>query len=358
MDEVLLKPRPIPKSKASPKRILLLTDWVVKNDDWSFLRAMRSLGYHCQVVGMNLPRKYNKKIQKVILLWPGYLIIGLKGFLKSHSVDVVIAYQGVAGLFFSLFKILSLRRKPKLVLMTFFFRKRKNKFYDRLRYTFTKFTLRAIDGVICYSRKEAGYYNQLFGCKAPKFYFVPFGINFARTQEMISERIESQSYIFSAGTSNRDYRTLFEAVAGLDTRVVVVTKKFNVRGLTVPQNVEIKFDIYGHEFYELMRKCRFVVVTLQDERISSGQLVLLESMALGKAVIATKTWGTEDYLIDNVNALLVPLRDSQTLRRRIQELLTDVEKCRVLGQNARQTVQNKFTIQHLAKNVSDLIQDL
>lgn len=349
-------------------RILLLIDWVVKDGDWSFLREMLALGHECETAGVEIPRKYNSRLKKVLWLWSGYFRIGLKGFLRRKGFDTVIAYQGVAGLFYSFFKQIFFQRKPQLVLMGFFFKKRSNRLYAALRYYFTKAALAGVDKVMCYSSTEAEYYNKLFRCRKRKFCFVPYGINVVRVDEMLRQHAngkygrgeknaagDSSDFVFSVGSSNRDYRTLFEAVAGLDTRVVVFAKKYNVAGLTVPDNVELRFDVYGDEYNHHLLAAKCIVVPLDDPELSSGQMVLLESMAFGKPVVVTEVWGVTDYVDDGRNAMLVKAGDSRQMREKIETLLKNPVLGKTLGARAKETVFEKFTMQNTAQQVTDAI---
>ncbi len=358
------------------KRVLLLTDWIVRNNDWSFLGELLALGYECETVGVEITRKYNSRFKKIILLWSGYVWLGLKGFLRRKHFDVVIAYQGVAGLFYSFYRQLMFARGPDLVLMAFFFKKRRNPVYNWLRYAFARAALQGVDKVICYSSKEAEHYNRLFRCRQPKFYFVPYGVNLARIEALLTNDVhggqngqaehaarhsasiapqaanQSGGFIFSAGSSNRDYKTLFEAVRGLDCRVLVFAKKFNVAGLSVPENVELRFDVYGDEYYRHLLAARFIVVPLDDPEVSSGQMVLLEAMALARAVIITDGWGVADYVDDGVTSLLTPPHDSGSMQAKIELLLQDPEAIKRLGESARETVCEHFTVGNTVRGVS------
>ena len=74
---------------------------------------------------------------------------------------------------------------------------------------------------------------------------------------------------------------------------------------------------------------------------------LLEGMACGKAVIASSVGGMAEVLCqDGVeNGLLVPPGDAASLAEAMARLLTDPGLRERLGQAARQTVQQKYTLQ-------------
>ncbi len=335
-------------------RLMLLTDWVVKDGDWSFLRELKALGFQCQTVGVEITRLYGSNLKRAIYLWTGYFMIGLKGVVRKHDFDYVIAYQAVAGLFYSLLSFLSFGRKPKLILMTFIFKERSNRLYNALRYYFTKMTLSKVDRVICYSRQEAAHYGQLFG-KAWRFAFIPFGVNVHRLNELAESERENGDYIFSAGSSNRDYHTLFSAVSGLPNRVVVFAKKFNVAGLTVPANVDIRYDVYGDEYYRYLLGAKIVVIPLDNPEISSGQMVLLESMGLGKPVITSKVWGVVDYVCDGENAVLVAPHDSTALATAIESLLKHPAQRELIARAAQVEVRNRFSVRHMVEHLSEML---
>jgi glycosyltransferase involved in cell wall biosynthesis len=335
--------------------VLLLTDWIVRDGDWSFLRELTRAGYSCQVVGVEITRRYASRIKRVLFLWSGYFLLGLKGYLKSDGNDVVIAYQGVAGLFYGWLQLLW-RRPAKLVLMAFFFKRRRNRLYNAARWFFTKQALRGVDLVVSYSRQESEHYNRLFRCRERKFVFVPFGINCTRLAGLSLPPEEGGNYIFSSGCSNRDYGVLFEAVRGLAVRCVVIAKKYNTRGLRIPPNVDVEYDVYDDRYYEAMRKAMFVVIPLEDPEVSSGQMVLLEAMAMGKAVIATRTFGTEDYVQDGEDGLLVPPGDSNSLREKIHYLLQNPGETERLGRNAQAKALSQFSVTQLVEGVSSIIE--
>lgn len=67
-------------------------------------------------------------------------------------------------------------------------------------------------------------------------------------------------------------------------------------------------------------------------------------MALGKAVIITKTNGTMDYFIDNVNGLFVEPYNARILNQKIEELLNDEKKMLYLGEKARDFVKGNCII--------------
>ena len=81
--------------------------------------------------------------------------------------------------------------------------------------------------------------------------------------------------------------------------------------------VQVLEEIPNDEFMAVVRRAAAVVVPLMDRRISAGQTVVLQAMAMGKLVIATNTAGTEDYIDHMVDGVLVPPGDVEEMRRAI-----------------------------------------
>jgi glycosyltransferase involved in cell wall biosynthesis len=72
---------------------------------------------------------------------------------------------------------------------------------------------------------------------------------------------------------------------------------------------------------------------------------LLEALACEKAVIGTTVGGIPDAVTDCENGRLIPANDVDQLASVIQELLSDNQLRMKLGEAARQTIIEKFTLQ-------------
>ncbi len=74
-------------------------------------------------------------------------------------------------------------------------------------------------------------------------------------------------------------------------------------------------------------------------------LVLLEAMALGKAVVSTAAGGPLEIVADGETGLLVPPTDSAALAAAVVRLLAEPETRRAMGANGRARFEEKFTAQ-------------
>jgi glycosyltransferase involved in cell wall biosynthesis len=79
--------------------------------------------------------------------------------------------------------------------------------------------------------------------------------------------------------------------------------------------------------------------------------VLLEAASCGKAIVATDVGGTSEILENQVSAILVPPDDLDSLAAAIRHMLTDSELRIRLGQQARKSVIEKFSLPKTAEQV-------
>jgi len=83
-------------------------------------------------------------------------------------------------------------------------------------------------------------------------------------------------------------------------------------------------------------------------------IVLLEGMAAEVPVIATAVGGVPEVITHDVDGLLVPPKDPERLAAAVRALLADENKRRALGQKARRTIEDRFSIQNTTRAYLDV----
>jgi glycosyltransferase involved in cell wall biosynthesis len=242
-------------------------------------------------------------------------------------------------------------RNPRHVVLTFVMRERQDTWRSRLKYALMKFMFRSLHKAVCSSRGEVQYYRQVFGWPADKVLFVPFPVSAGMLEVPACAEEED---VVSAGRVFRDFRTLIAAVRLADYKTIVIASRNSV--VVGPEdNVELVEDIPRVEYQRILSRAKVVVLALQDMKITAGQTVLLDAMALGKAVIATRTAGTVDYIRHGENGLLVNPYDPLELRRAIDQLLTDSSLRQHLGRAARSDVLQNHLPHHYTKRLRNAL---
>ncbi|MFI5279587.1 MAG: glycosyltransferase family 4 protein [Gemmatimonadales bacterium] len=144
----------------------------------------------------------------------------------------------------------------------------------------------------------------------------------------------------------KDHDTLLRALHFVRTPVVLCVVGFApdpaLARLTVPPGhrvVWLDFQADVRPFYDAFD---LVALSGRHEGFSQG---LLEAMALGKPVVATRAGGNTDAIEHGVHGLLVRPRDPSALGTAIQRVLDDSELGRRLGEAARRRAREEFTVE-------------
>ncbi|HMQ30520.1 MAG TPA: glycosyltransferase family 4 protein [Chloroflexaceae bacterium] len=163
--------------------------------------------------------------------------------------------------------------------------------------------------------------------------------------------------VCSAGMTSRDYRTLIEATRGLDVQVKIEAHSawFNNGVNFTPEMLHDRFEVcsYGtsRALRDLYAESAIVALPLQDVPFIAGYSTLLEGMAMGKPVVATRIKLIGDFIKDGWNGFLVRPGDPEHMRERIQFLLDNPDEAQRIGENARRTIEERFTLDHFRASV-------
>jgi len=88
-----------------------------------------------------------------------------------------------------------------------------------------------------------------------------------------------------------------------------------------------------------------------------GQVVI-EGMAAGKPVIATRAGGIPEIVTHNETGLLVPVEDERALADAMIALLRDPARAKAMGEKGRETVHEFFTMERHARAVEQVYEDV
>ena len=86
--------------------------------------------------------------------------------------------------------------------------------------------------------------------------------------------------------------------------------------------------------------------------------VLLEAMAVGCPVVATRVGGIPDIVVDGTTGLLVPPRDDRALAEAILALLRDRSRRAAYGEAARRHVDGRFAVETMVRHVERLYDEV
>jgi glycosyltransferase involved in cell wall biosynthesis len=87
-------------------------------------------------------------------------------------------------------------------------------------------------------------------------------------------------------------------------------------------------------------------------------IVLLEAMALGKPVVATRVGGVPEIVVGGETGLLVGPNDPQAMADAIERLARDENMCARMGNAGKKRVQESFTMPIMLKRLEKLYEDV
>ncbi|HUL00063.1 MAG TPA: glycosyltransferase family 4 protein, partial [Nitrospirota bacterium] len=214
---------------------------------------------------------------------------------------------------------------------------------------------RSIGGVITHSSVQSEYYDKYM--PHLPYRFVPFGVD---ADYFKPQGLQQDDFVLSFGSRARDYPTLIKAwkkVSKEHTRlkIIGVDKKSAVD--YQDSNIEIVSRVPLRTLMLNITKARFVIIPLPYYKYSYGQMSFLQSMALGKSCIVTKTPSSQDYLKHNEDALLVRPYDQGDLAEKITMLLENQHLNDRIALSARGTIENKCNEKHMAIEMYNFISE-
>lgn len=300
-----------------------------------------------------------KRIQK-INRHISYLVIAGKTFVHRNNYKYIVFWQQFIGFYYGIISgLCANRRHSSISLVLPLIYKQRNGLFGKIYKFLFRYFLNsdALDFFICHSAREQEFYINEFGKKYQhKIHFVRYGMKTPEDNQIVAVDDDKECYFFSGGTSNRDYDTLLKAFKGLREKLKIACFPSDVKNLDIPSNVEVLHNVFKQDFFDYMRKAYVIVISLDDPRISSGHLVLLDAMRLGKAIIATRGGCVEDYL-DETCAMLIEPHSVMDLRKAVIELMNDKQRLSSLAMNARSRYGTDFTIEKYGQRIASILRD-
>ena len=115
------------------------------------------------------------------------------------------------------------------------------------------------------------------------------------------------------------------------------------------------FTGFRHDVLALIQQFEIFVFPSYLEGLGTS---ILDAMALGKPVVATRAGGIPEVVHDGITGLLVPPRDPQALARALLYLLRHPEQGKKLGAAGRTRVERHFTAERMATRTMQVYQHL
>lgn len=299
---------------------------------------------------------------------------------RSHRYDAV--YTDGEGVGLPLAGLLKLARtrpgRPRHVMLTHYLSPAKKRIWFRLG------AQSHLDAVICHASAQRDLLTTQLGVAPDCVHLLPYFADerywrpdgAALPSPAAEDGRDGRPTICAAGLEFRDYATLVAAADGLDCDVAIAASSHwshhsaFAGNANLPDNVHVATYEYL-PLRQLYARSRFVVVPLHEVDNQAGVTVILEAMAMGKAVIVSGTRGQTDVVRDRRNGgrgrmprqwwpgfvdaadrpeslgalptgFYVTPGDAGELRRAVSYLLAHPDLADELGRNGRRVVEACF----------------
>lgn len=274
---------------------------------------------------------------------------------SSQNYDLVVAWESKTGIPLALLRRLTSGTHPPCVILTFTPGETPS-----LARPLVRQALQTVQRISVITQAEKDLYQKLFKLPESKITLCLLGAYdlFPDGPPSPDPFMKSGVYIHASGRSARDYATLLRASEGLPARVIIHGRGWNFSGLNIPSNVSVGGFVPRQEYHDLVCNAAVEVVPLIDIPAPVGSSQIVFAMMLGKAIVATRTGSTVDYIEEGVTGLLVEPGDVEGMRAAIEYLLLNPDEALRLGQAARQRFEESYTFEAFAQQTHAILQEV
>lgn len=288
----------------------------------------------------------------------------IEGFLRQRRYGHILARADRLGLPLALLFKLTGGRRDTVLVSVWLSRPKKAIFLSRLK------VHTHLAAIVNYGSVQRDFAAARLKVPAEKLYLClqPVDERFWRPHDG-----PSRNGILAVGSEARDYVTLVHAIEGLDIDAEIAIGGAVLRpsgdadalfgpilrdttGIGLPRRIRVHQQLEAQELRQLYRRARFVVVPLQDVGFDAGVTAIAEAMAMGKAVVVTRTRGQVDLVRHGENGLYVPPRDPAALRSAIQYLFDNPAEADRMGQAGRALAESRLTLDGWVRAVADIVE--
>ena len=210
------------------------------------------------------------------------------------------------------------------------------------------YLVKEADFLIANSKYGAGLIKKIYGRKADIIAYP------AVDSTRFKPGKQKQNYIFTVSRldKQKNLDILLKAFSLLPNKLkdkykVIIagegTEKENLKNLSLKLGIvdQIKFLgwVKEKDLPKLYAKSKLVIFCAKDEPFG---MVAVEAMASGSPVIAAKSGGTMESIINGENGILVKPQDAKVLAKKMEEILTSQKTSEMIIDNALKYVREKF----------------
>jgi glycosyltransferase involved in cell wall biosynthesis len=288
-----------------------------------------------------LPLFYFKKLDEVDILKTNQLkgswVALIAKFLTNKKLIVRCGYEWL--------KVMEIEKKPWWKLQIAFF-------LEKLAY-------KNADKILVTSIGDKKFIEKRFKIASSKIKIIPNYIDIDLFKPLNLKKEKNRICFVGRVSPEKNLSNLIKAISGLNVKLAIFgsgplksdLQKFAKK---LDSKVDFKGNIPNHKLPEELNKSElFILPSLYE----GNPKALLEAMACGLPCIGTNVEGIREIIKHKENGYLCDI-DTNSIRNTISELLKNENLRKILGQNARKTILEKFSLKKILEKEIEIYKSL
>lgn len=230
-----------------------------------------------------------------------------------------------------------------------------------LKRRFLRWNIVNADAVVTYSQTQIALWASTLNVPQESMTFLPYTIDLPFYRLPVRHDPPARPYVLSVGRdTGRSFETLVQAMEGLGLELKLVTLPYLLKRVDITRPwIEVVEHLPYPDLLRLYAGAAFVVIPLKSGTThASGIRGLFEALALGRAVIATRSLVLEEYVPEGQGVTYVSSNDPVALRTKIAELANDKDARDHMAHAGQQLITSSFGMTRFIDPFEQLIREL
>ncbi|MEF3697753.1 glycosyltransferase [Desulfolutivibrio sp.] len=266
--------------------------------------------------------------------WASAACLAVKQVARAWRSDAILSWALPLGVCTGLvLRLVPTRFRPVHIVRDFHLNLSRTDAAYRLRLAVLRLALPGIDALWCTSEAERAIYAEMFGLPGAAVSFYP---DEPPSQYLDLPDVPCAGYVFAYGNSDRDFEGLVASAGAIGREIVILSQTFAFPEPLPPNVRAVRTRVSEAEMVGLLQAAAVVVVPTRDRRLAAGQNGFLESMALGRPVVAAANVAVLEFADHGEEALFYEPGDREGLVRAVRAVLDDPDEAREMGRRGRE----------------------
>lgn len=236
-------------------------------------------------------------------------------------------------------------------------------YWSKMLWYFTKFSLRKADMIFATSIDSENILVSVFGIDKDKIKMIPFGVDTELFKPKRDEKIADDVYVLS----NRNFSPIYDIQTFVHAIPLAIKENNNLKFILIgsgPEEDNIrtlvdKLDVADYVTFigkiansKMPKYLNSADIYVSTSLSDTTPVSVSEAMACGLPCIVSDVGGVKEVISDGNNGFLFQPGDYNLLAKIIVDLSSDIEKRKMIGNNARQTIIEKLNWNNLMDKVT------